>query len=107
MVLEIVLSLKSSIVYIQVPFVERCKISYNGFNLYWPFRFNDWKNIQAFITIQKDFANEIIFENRSNLINHSYYIALDIKELHQKTSKVLWKTRVVNIYDNIIGKGHI
>lgn len=51
-------------------------------------------------------VNEIIFENRTDLANHPYCIVLDIKELHAKTARVLRRTRVVNIHDNVVGEGY-
>ena len=104
--LETALSLGASIVCIQEPFVGRRSISHSGFNLYWPSGFDHRKDIRVLTAVRKDIANEIIFESRSDLISHPYCMALDVKELHQKTSKVLRRTRVVNMYDNVIGRGH-
>lgn len=46
-------------------------------------------------------------ENQNNLASHSYYIILNIKELNQVSRKYSRKIKIVNIYDNQIGKRYI
>ena len=60
--------------------------------------------MQVLIAVRKDILNKIIIENWTDLASHSYCIALDIKELKQVSRKYSRKTRIVNIYDNKIGK---
>lgn len=47
-----------------------------------------------------------MLENRSDLTSYIYCMILDIKELHLKNKSPIQRTRVVNIYDNIVGQGH-
>ena len=46
--------------------------------------------------------SNIIFDNQSNLVSHSYYIILNVKKLYPKTRKAIWDIQVVNMYDNSI-----
>ena len=52
-------------------------------------------------------ANNVILNNRSDLASHAYGLVFDIKEFQPKTWKPIWKTHVVNMYDNSIGQGYI
>lgn len=78
---------------------------HSGFYLYWPSGNEERKDIRVLTAVRKDIVNKIIFENRTDLASHPYCIVLDIKELHAKTARVLRKTRVVNVYDNVVGEG--
>ena len=48
-----------------------------------------------------------MIEKRSNLINYLYVIILDIKDLNQKTRFSLRRIKVVNVYDQFIGRRYI
>ena len=58
---------------------------------------------RVLIAIKKDLLTRIITESRSDLVNHPYYMALDVWELHPKSKKKMRKTRLINCYDNKIG----
>ena len=60
--------------------------------------------MQVLIAIRKDILNKVIIENRTDLVSHPYYIALDIKKLNQVSRKYSRKTQIVNLYDNKIGR---
>lgn len=57
--------------------------------------------------VRKDILNRVIIDNRTDLVSHPYCSVLDIKELHSLTRKVLRRTRVVNLYDNQVGRGQV
>ena len=59
------------------------------------------------IAVRKDIPNNIIVENRTDLLSHPYCIYLDIKEIDGQTERCLRKTRVINLYDNKIGRGQL
>ena len=103
--LETALSLGASMVCIQEPFIGNRTISHSGFNLYWPAEGRNQKNIRVLTAIRKDIANNVILNNRSDLASHPYCLILDIKKIHPKTRKPLRKTRVVNMYDSLVGQG--
>ena len=48
--------------------------------------------------------NKIIVENRSDLVNHPYFLALDIRDVDGQSDNPTRRTRVVNIYDNRVGQ---
>ena len=60
--------------------------------------------MQVLIAVKKDILNRVIINNWTDLISHSYYLYLDIKEFDPKSEKSLGKTRIVNLYDNKIGQ---
>ena len=102
--LKTALSPGASMVCIQELFIGNRTISYSRFNLYWLVDGRNQRDIQVLTTVQKDIANNVIFDNRSDLANDPYYLVLDIKKLHLRTRKPIQKTRVVNIYDNSVGQ---
>lgn len=59
--------------------------------------------MRVLIAIRKDILNKIIIENGTDLVSHSYYIVLDIRELDLSSGKYSKRTRVINHYDNRIG----
>ena len=105
--LEAGLGLEAAIVCIQEPFLGNRSISHSGFNLYWPSGTDNRKNMRVLTAVRKDILNSIIIDNRTDLVSHPYCSVLDIKELHPVSRKVLRKTRVVNLYDNKIGRGQV
>lgn len=72
--------------------------------LYWPAKTYDQKNNYVFIAVKKDLLKKTVIENQTDLVSHPYDMVLDItkKEIHNKEKKR--KTRIVNIYDNKLGK---
>ena len=104
--LETALSLGALMVCIQEPFIGNRTISHSGFNLYWPADGGNRKDIRVLTAVRKDIANDVILENRSDLANHPYCLIVDVKELCSRTRKPIRRTRVVNIYDNIVGQRH-
>lgn len=63
--------------------------------------------MRVLTAVRKDVLSKVIIDNQIDLISHSYCSVLDIKELHPLSRKVLRKTRVVNLYDNKVGRGQI
>ena len=82
-------------------------LAHIGYNLYWPFGTDNRKDMQVIIAVRKDIPNTIIVENQTDLISHPYCICLDIKEIDGQTERRLRKTRVINLYDNKIGRGQL
>ena len=70
----------------------------------WPeIRLRD--NQRVVIAIRKDLLNSLIIEARTDLVNHPYILALDIWDIHHRTRQKIRRTRLVNVYDNIIDIG--
>ena len=105
--LEAGLGLNAAVVCIQEPFLGNRSISHSGFNLYWPSGTDNRKDMQVLTAVRKDILHRVIIDNRTDLISHPYCSVLDIKELHSVSRKVMRKTRVVNLYDNKVGKGQV
>lgn len=103
--LEAGLGLDAGVVCIQEPFLGNRSISHSGFSLYWPSGTHDRKDNRVFIAVKKDLLNRTILENRTDLVSHPYGMVLDITEgeIHTKGRKK--RTRIVNIYDNKLGRG--
>ncbi len=103
--LEAGLGLDAAIVCIQEPFLGKRDISHSGFNLYWPSGTDSQKDMRVLTAVRKNILNRVLIENRTDLINHPYCSVLDFKELHPISGKALIRMRVVNIYDNKVGRG--
>lgn len=56
--------------------------------------------MRILMIVKKELANEIIVENRSDLVDHLFYVALDIWEMDGQSKNLVRQTRVVNIYNN-------
>jgi hypothetical protein len=46
-------------------------------------------------------------EVRSDLVNHSYFLTIDIWELYLQIRAKIRRTRFINSYDNRIGPGTV
>lgn len=46
-----------------------------------------------------------MIDNRTDLMEHPYFLALDIRDIDGQTNKPLRRTRIVNVYDNRVGQG--
>lgn len=54
--------------------------------------------------IRKDLMDKLVVEYRTDLVNHPYFILLEIRELDQQSKKLWRKTRALNVYDNRVGQ---
>ena len=105
--LEAGLGLEAEIVCIQEPFLGNRAISHSGFNLYWPSIIDNRKDMRVLTTVRKNILNRVLLENRTDLVSHPYCTVLDVKEFHPLSGKVLRRTRIVNLYDNKVGRGQV
>lgn len=101
------LSLNVAVVYIQERFLGNQSISQSKFNLYWPSKINNCKDIEVLTIVKKNILHRLISNNKIDLVSHSYYSVLNIKKLHPISRKILKKTRIVNLYNNKFGRGQI
>ena len=61
--------------------------------------------MRVLTAVKKDILSKVVIENRTELVSHPYCMVLDIRELHPQSGKPLRRTRVINLYDNKVGKG--
>lgn len=101
--LETALSLGAGIVCLQEPFIGKRSISHGAFNFYCPG--GEKTEARVLTAIKKELVDKIIVENRTYLIDHPYFLALDIREIDSQT-RSRKRTRVVNVYDNQVRQGH-
>lgn len=85
--------------------MENQSLAHAGFNLYWPFGTDNWKDMRVLIAVKKDILNKVIIKNWTDLVSHLYCIVLDIREFNPVSRKYSRRTRVDNFYDNKIGNG--
>lgn len=64
------------IVYLQKSFIENKSITYSAFNLYWPRKLKT--NARVFMAVKKKLVDKIIVENKTDLIDHPYFLVFDI-----------------------------
>ena len=50
--------------------------------------------------VRKNLVDKIVMDHKTNLINHLYFILLEIRKLDPRSKKRGRKIRVVNMYDN-------
>lgn len=48
----------------------------------------------------KELVNKILVENKTDLVNHPYFLILDIGDINTQLNKPISQTRVVNTYNN-------
>ena len=65
------------------------------------------KDARVFTVIRKNLINRVVIEKRSNLIYYPYVIILNIRNLNQKIRLSLKRIKVVNVYDQFIGREYI
>lgn len=59
------------------------------------------------IIIKKILVDKIMINYKIDLINHSYFILVEIQKLDSQSKKLGKKTCIVNIYDNQIKRCYI
>jgi hypothetical protein len=99
--LETGLALKTEIMCLQKPYIEINNITHGGYTILWPETEPKDKK-RVLIIIRKDLQNNLIIEPRTDLINYSYALALDIWDIHYITRRKIKRTRLINVYNNII-----
>jgi Endonuclease-reverse transcriptase len=96
------LALNAAFICLQEPYIGVHSFSHPGYEIKWPEK-GENKEKRVLIAIRKDLLTKVITEARSDLVNHSYVIALDIWDLQLDTQKKARRTRLINCYDNRIG----
>ena len=82
MALETALTIKAGVVMLQEPFLGNRELSHSAFNFSWPQ--GDRSEIRVMTAIRKDLADKLIVENRTDLVNHPYFILLEIRKLDKQ-----------------------
>ena len=57
------------------------------------------------MALRKNLTDKLVIKIRTNLVNHLYFILLEIWELDQQFKKPGRKMQALNIYDNRMGQG--
>ena len=56
--------------------------------------------------MRKNLVDKIMVDHRTDLVNHPYFMLLEIHELDPQSKKPGRKTRVVNVYDNRVKRSY-
>ena len=102
--LEAALEMDVGVVCLQEPHLgKRCqKFTHGAFQIRWPeLPPGDQHQIRVALAIRRDLLENYIWEERTDLVQHSHVQVLDIWELTDKREKQR-RTRVVNVYDQNI-----
>ena len=102
MALEIALNIRAGIIMVYELFIGNQEISQSKFNFYWPKEKK--KNIRVMMAIRKELVDKIIVDYWINLVNHSYFMLLEIWELDLWLKRPGKKTQVINVYGNWVGR---
>ena len=95
--LEAALEAGAEIACLQEPPVGKHDISHPGFLFYWPE--GPREHARVVTAVRRDIVINVVIEARTDLVNHPYFIAVDIVEQGRRT-------RVVNCYDSWLGASH-
>lgn len=76
MALKTTLSIKVGIVILQEPFISNKEISYSRFQFYWLQKQRN--NIRVMTAIKKQLIDKILVNHKKNLMNHPYFMVLEI-----------------------------
>ena len=95
--LEAALEAGAEIACLQEPPVGKLDISHPGFLFYWPE--GPREHARVVTAVRRDIVVNVVIEARTDLVNHPYFIAVDIVERGRRT-------RVVNCYDSWLGASH-
>ncbi len=98
--METALSVKAGIVMVQEPFIGNREIFHGEFNFYCPQ--GERKNIRVMTAVRKN----LVVDHRTDLVNHLYFMLLKLQKLDLRSKRPRRKTRVVNAYDNRMGRGY-
>ena len=93
------LFLKADIICLQEPYINS-EFRHGGFLIHWPER-GEHKNKQMTTAVCKDQTTQMNFEARTDLIDHLYIMALDVREWEKASQKSkTHQTCLINCYDN-------
>ena len=100
--LETALNIGAGLVCLQEPFLGNKDIAHSAFNFYWLGRVR--ADARVLTAVKKELRNKIIVENRTDLVDYLYLVALDIWDIDKQSNRLTSRTRVINIYDNRVGQ---
>ena len=83
--LETAISVEAGIVCLQEPFLGNRNITHSAFNFYWPG--GSRTDARVLTAVKKELVNKIIVENRTDLVNYPYFLALDIWDIDGQSGK--------------------
>ena len=63
--------------------------------------------MRVLTAVRKDMLSKVVVKNWTDLVSQPYCMVLDIREPQPQEGKAFRRTRVVNIYDNKVGKGQL
>lgn len=56
--------------------------------------------------MKRELKIKIFVKNQIDLVDHLYFVALDIQIIDEQSIKSTKRTRVINIYNNLVGQGY-
>ena len=90
MALETALDIGAGIALLQEPFIGNRELAHSAFNFYWPQA--DKAAIRVVTVVRKDLLDKIVVEHRTDLVNHPYFVFLEIRDLDKQTKRPGRKT---------------
>jgi hypothetical protein len=104
--IETGIQLNTAFICFQEPYIDINSFFHPGYDLRWPEK-GKKEEKKVLIAIKRDILNRVATEVRSNLVNHPYFLTIDIWELHLQIRAKMRRTRLINSYDNRIGLGTV
>jgi hypothetical protein len=79
--IKIGIQLNTAFIYLQEPYININSLSHSGYDLRWPEK-GKKEEKRVLIAIKRDILNRVTTEVRSDLVNHPYFVTINIWELH-------------------------
>jgi len=88
-VLEAALELGVGTACLQEPYIDM-EFRHGGYQIYWPeaTSLRESRDQRVAVAIQRDLVDKIIMEARTDLLDHPYFMVMDVWELNRAQEKV-------------------
>ena len=101
--LEAGLELGVGLACLQEPYIDM-EFRHGRYQIYWP-EAGSRQDQQVAVAIWRDLVNKVIVEAQKDLLDHPYFIVVNVWELNRARERAR-RTQVINCYDNSLGMGH-
>ena len=101
--LEAGLELGVGLACLQEPYIHM-EFQHGEYQIYWP-ETGSRRDQRVVVAIRRDLVNKVIAEARTDLLDHPYFMTMDLWELNRAREKIR-RTRIINCYDNWLGISH-
>ena len=88
------LILKAPFIYLWEPYINVYSFSHPDYKIRWPEK-EKMSEKKVLIGIRRDLLIKVITESHFDFINHAYFLAINVWELHSKSKQKIQKTHLI------------